>query len=98
MVQTYQCYFIEDGSFIHDGINVKLPTRRRTIVNVLDEEVEENTETSQADNSIKDRVERIEMILAASAEAEDDMTDEEWDEMLLLRPKTNAGLSRNVEI
>ena len=37
------------------------------------------------------------MILAAALEAKDELTDEDWDEMLNLRAKTNAGLSRTVE-
>ena len=44
MVQTYQGYFTEDGRFVHDGKNIKLPTRRRTIVNVfLDETADDVT-------------------------------------------------------
>ena len=97
MVQTYQGYFTEDGRFVPDGISVKLPTRRRAIVNVLDEEVKANADDSQSDNN-QGIVERIEMILAAALDAKDDLTDDEWDEMLNLRSKTNAGLSRAVEI
>ena len=98
MVQTYQGYFQDDGRFIPDGVSVKVPTRRRAIVNVLDEIVEDDIDVSQKERDIKDRVDRIDLILAAALDAEDEMTEEEWDEMLNLRAKTNAGLSRAVEI
>lgn len=100
MVQTYQGYFTEDGRFIPNGTPVKLPTRRRAIVNILDEDIEDmaNADASKSDSDAQDRVERIEMILAAALEAKDELTDEDWDEMLNLRAKTNAGLSRTVEI
>ena len=39
MVQSYKGYFVEDGRFVHDGVFVKLPTKRRAIVNVFDDEV-----------------------------------------------------------
>ena len=48
MVQTYQGYFTEDGRFVHDGINIKLPTRRRAIVNVFLDETADDV-TSQPD-------------------------------------------------
>jgi len=97
MVRTYEGYFLEDGRFIPNGTRVKLPTRRRAIVNVF---LNENADDaiSQPDNASQNRVERIEMILAAALDAKDDLTDDEWDEMLSLRSKTNAGLSRTVEI
>ena len=98
MVQTFQGYFLDDGRFIPDGVSVKVPTRRRTIVNVLDESIEENTEISQTDIIIQERVSRIDLILAAALDAKDEMTEDEWDEMLNLRARTNAGLSRAVEI
>ena len=98
MVQTYQGYFQDDGRFIPDGISVKVPTRRRAIVNVLDEVVKDDTGVSQKEREIQSRVARIDLILSAALDAEDEMTEEEWDEMLNLRAKTNAGLSRAVEI
>ena len=98
MVQTYQGYFQDDGRFIPDGVSVKVPTRRRAIVNVLDEIIEYDTDVSQKERDIQDRVDRIDLILAAALDAEDEMTEEEWDEMLSLRARTNVGLSRAVEI
>jgi len=98
MVQTYQGYFLDDGRFVPDDLFIKPPAMRRVIVNVLDEEVEDNTDVSHSNLKARDMVERIEMILAAALDAKDDMTDEEWDEMLRLRSITNVGLSRAVEI
>jgi len=98
MVQTFQGYLQEDGRFIPDGVSVKVPPRRRAIVNILDEIVEDDTDASQKERDFQDRVDRIDSILAAASDAEDEMTDEEWDEMLNLRARTNAGLSRTVKI
>jgi orotate phosphoribosyltransferase len=39
MIQTYQGYFQEDGRFIADNVVVKMPPRKRVIINVLDEEM-----------------------------------------------------------
>jgi len=99
MVQTYQGYFVEDGSFISDSTLIKLPTRRRAIVNILEEEVGEIDATSRSITSIQDKLERIRSILAA-AKAEEDSTlsDDDWNEMLSLRSQSNAGLSRAVEV
>ena len=97
MIQTYEGYFLEDGSFVPNGIRVKLPTRRRAIVNVFVEEVADDV-NPQTDTETEDRVKRIESILAAAVDAKDDMTEDDWDEMLTLRSKSNAGLSRVVDI
>jgi len=97
MIQTYEGYFLEDGSFVPNGIRVKLPTRRRAIVNVFVEEVADDV-NPQTDTETEDRVKRIESILAAAVDARDDMTEDDWDEMLTLRSKSNAGLSRVVDI
>ena len=99
MIQTYQGYFQEDGRFVPDGVLVKLPIRRRAIVNVFDEEVVCEGETSKSDTALQDRIERIRLIITAALEAEDDvMTDNDWEEMLALRAQTNAGLSRAVDL
>jgi len=98
MIQTYEGYFLEDGSFVPNGIRVKLPTRRRAIVNVFVEEVA-NDMALQTTTALQDRIDRINLILEAAAETENDsMTDDDWDEMLTLRSQTNAGLSRSVEL
>jgi len=97
MVQTYQGYFTEDGRFVPDGTQVKMPTRRRTIVNIFLDESADNV-TQQSDTALQDRIERIGQLLSAASSAENEMTDDDWDEMLTLRSKTNAGLSRTVDI
>ena len=100
MVKTYKGYFTEDGRFIPDGAKVKLPVRRRAVVNVFDEAVIDNEVTQDGDKIyLQDRIEKIALILASALAAEDDvMTDDDWDEMLTLRSQTNAGLSRAVTI
>jgi uncharacterized protein with von Willebrand factor type A (vWA) domain len=47
MVQAYQGYFQSDGRFISDNVSIKIPTMRRVIVNVLDDEIIENKSQSQ---------------------------------------------------
>ena len=39
IIRTYQGYFLEDGQFITYGLLVKLPTKRRTMVNILNDDV-----------------------------------------------------------
>ena len=98
MIQTYEGYFLEDGSFVPNGIRVKLPTRRRAIVNVFVEEVADDVDM-QTTTSLQDRIDRISLILKAASDTENDsMTDDDWDEMLNLRSQTNAGLTRSVEL
>jgi len=99
MVQTYQGYFIEDGRFISDSALVKLPTRRRAIVNILEEEVGEIDAHSRSITNPQDKLDRIRSILAAAkAEEDNTLSDDDWDEMLSLRSQSNAGLSRAVEV
>ena len=98
MVQTYQGYFTEDGRFVPDGVFVKLPTRRRAIVNVFVEETADGILT-EADRELQDRIQKISLIIKAASDAENDtLSDDDWGEMLTLRSQTNAGLSRVVEL
>jgi len=97
MVQTYEGYFSEDGHFIPYGIRVKMPSKRRAIVNVFINE--ETGESVSQDSELQSRIERIRLILKAASESENDvMTDDDWNEILSLRSQTNAGLSRTVEV
>ena len=99
MVHTYQGYFVEDGRFISDSALVKLPTRRRAIVNILEEEVVETDAHSRSTTDPQDKLERIRCILAAAKTEEDKtLSNEDWDEMLSLRSQSNAGFSRAVEV
>jgi len=96
MVQTYQGYFQEDGQFISGNTLVKLPTLRRTIVNILDDEP---VVDQDANNDIhQQRVDRILNIINQAREVENELTDEDWDELTNIREHTNAGLSRTVEL
>ena len=73
MVQTYQGYFTEDGRFVHDGINIKLPTRRRTIVNVFLDETADDV-TPQPDTAFfkNERVAWLEKFWKLASEASDE--------------------------
>jgi len=92
MVQTYQGYFQEDGQFISGNTLIKLPTLRRTIVNVLDEEPDVEQEQKKEIN--QQRVMQILNIINQAREVENELTDEDWDELANIRDTTNAGLSR----
>ena len=96
MVQTYQGYFQEDGQFISGNTLIKLPTLRRTIVNILDDEP---VVDQDANNVIhQQRVDRILNIINQAREVESELTDDDWDELTNIRDLTNAGLSRTVEL
>jgi len=98
MIQTYEGYFLEDGCFVPNGIQVKLPTRRRAIVNVFVEEAATDVALITA-TTLQDRIERINLILNEASDTEtDSMTDNDWDEMLTLRSQTNTGLSRFLKL
>jgi hypothetical protein len=106
MIQTYQGYFIEDGRFVSDGLLVKIPTRRRAIVNILDDEIDSTNHTvSNIDNTAErqERVFAIKEIIADALKTETEvgggvLADADWDETSNLRKQTNAGLSRAVEL
>ena len=99
MVKTYQGYFLEDGRFVPDGMMVKLPARRRAIVNILENEVVEERIGVQDNYLFQDKLDKIKMILADAASNEHDtLTDDDWDEMLSLRAQSNSGFSRAVEV
>ena len=99
MIQTYQGYFQEDGRFLTDGLLIKLPTKRRAIVNILDDDVTESHNTSRFENGHTKKTDVIKDILAGAFAAEDSvLSDADWDEMAGLRSRTNAGLSRAIEI
>ena len=50
MIQTYQGYFQKDGRFISDNLLVQIPAGRRTIVTVLDDEIDGITENAITDS------------------------------------------------
>jgi hypothetical protein len=49
MVQTYQGYFLEDGRLMTNGSPIRLPIRRRVIVNILEDEMGETKVQSKAE-------------------------------------------------
>ena len=101
MIQTYQGYFVEDGRFVPDNLLVKIPIKRRAIVNILDDEVSEtddiNAVRDRAD--IRQKIATIKKILIEALSLENNvLTDADWDEMSSLCSQTNVGLSRVVEL
>ena len=100
MVQTYQGYFVEDGCFISDGSQVKFPSRRWAIVNILDDEVVDSDrgDIDKVEESTQSKLEIIRRILAEAKAAEDELTDEDWEELENIREKTNAGFSRMLDL
>ena len=76
MIQTYQGYFREDGRFVPDIISVQLPTRRRAIVNILEEEVAEKPTKSQK------QLEALDRLLVGLAAIDDEPFDEEFDAII----------------
>ena len=99
MIRTYQGYFREDGRFITDGLLVKLPTKRRAIVNILDDDVVEARDTVQQETTNHQKAVIIKAILDSALAAEASVLSEaDWSEMADLRSQTNAGLLRVVEL
>ena len=98
-VKTYQGYFLEDGRLMMNGSPIKLPTRCRVIVNVLEDEMEEVGAIAQAEADSQKKAAAIHKILNDAHGAEDGvLTDADWEEMANLRAGTNAGLARKIEL
>ena len=76
MIQAYQGYFGEDGRFVADNVSVKIPIKRRVIVNVLDDEVVETKSKAQLQNDA------LKMFSVAMKEITDEPLDEEFDEIV----------------
>jgi len=98
MIQTYQGQFLDDVSFFVEGRLVKLPTKKRIIINVLDDEAP-NQENVYNIKSGHQRVTTIKELLGKAGKMENDtLTDDDWDEMANIRAKTNVGLSRGIDV
>ena len=97
VVQTYQAYFVDDGQFIADDTSVRLPTRRRAVVNIFEDEIADS-DVALVDSAREERIKAIQEILAAAGAAEDELTEEDWEEFKNLRALTNAGLSRTLDL
>ena len=76
LIQTYQGYFQEDGRFIPDNPLTKVPPRRRTIINVLEEEITDVKTRSQA------QLEAFERFVAANQAIDDEPLDAEFDAII----------------
>ena len=99
MIQTYQGYFREDGLFVPDSVFVKIPPRRRAIVNILEDEMNEADVAVQGKTDHQQRVVAIKKVIEEANEAEDGgLTDNDWDELSNLRTGTNSGLSRVIDL
>ena len=60
MIQAYQGYFQEDVQFIADKSIVRIPTKRRVIINILDESID--PEIVRNENDIAERLKMLESI------------------------------------
>lgn len=87
MIQTYQGYFQEDGRFISDSLSIQIPTRRRAIVNILDDEVAAISKTDS--QQLKENA--LRQIFLDAEKVEDALTSEEWAEFENLRSRTHLG-------
>ncbi|MDR1688396.1 MAG: hypothetical protein LBS21_07270 [Clostridiales bacterium] len=54
MVQTYQGYFREDGRFVSDSLQIKIPAKRRTVISVFEDEIAEAKTRSQRQSEALD--------------------------------------------
>ena len=96
MIQTFQGYFLEDGHFVSDNTKVKLPTLKRTIINVLNDEI--TTFYNEIHDKQASAVIKFLEDIDALKDEDNIMTDNDWDELANTRNKTNGGLSRYVEL
>ena len=92
-VQAYQGYFQADGRFIADIPTTKLPTMRRVIVNILEDEIVKPIEVAR-----QQKAERLKKILDDALKVENNLTDDEWGDLENIRGKTNSGMTRTVNL
>ena len=96
MAEAYQGVLQADGRLMVNGSLVKSKAPRRVVFNFLDD-----TETADVAYADTDRLNKLAVIrkaISSAAEAENELTDADWDELTNIRARTNAGLSRRVEI
>jgi hypothetical protein len=74
-MQAYEGYF-ENGKFYTAGRALRIPERRRAIINILDDEIIEIKTKSQRQS------EAFEKFIAANKDITDEPFDEEWDEIM----------------
>jgi hypothetical protein len=94
VTRTYTGRFLDDGRFVPDGVQVKMPTQFQAVVRFL--------ETDNAKVSLHRRqVSAVRRFLAAVDELKDEgdvMTDADWDDIANIRNETNTGLSQEIEL
>jgi hypothetical protein len=86
MAIQHQGYY-ENGNYYLDDVS-DIPDER-VRVTVIFHDVEDKRQQ---------KVAAIKNILADALKAENDLTDEDWNQMANLRPQTNIGLARTVKI
>lgn len=98
MIQTYQGFFLEDGRFFTGGQPVRLPTKRRVIINILDDETADIPVNTDVHHQQAAAVIKFLSDIAAIRDEDSVMTDVDWDELASIRSRTNDGLSRIVDL
>jgi len=83
MGQVFYGYFQTDGRFVADNTSVSIPVMRRVIVNILDDETVDTNATS------RQRTESLLKLFEEAENAENDLSDEEWEEFTNLRSQTD---------
>jgi hypothetical protein len=84
-MQAYEGYF-ENGKFYTAGRALRIPERRRAIVNILDDEIVEVKTKSQRQG------EAFERFIAANKDITDEPLDEEWDEIISQGINIDSGM------
>jgi len=93
MLQAYQGYIQVDGRFVADNPSVKLPTQRKVIITILEDEYVRPANTDR-----QHKVSWFRKIMQEVSAAENELTDADWDELENIRKDTNAGMSRTVDL
>ena len=93
MLQAYQGYIQVDGRFVADNPSVKLPTQRKVIITILEDEYARPANTDR-----QHKVSWFRKIMQEASAAENELTDADWDELENIRKDTNAGMSRTVDL
>ncbi|MCL2249697.1 MAG: hypothetical protein FWC13_10555 [Oscillospiraceae bacterium] len=96
MIQTYQGYFVDDGQFIADGTSVRLPTRRRAVVNIFEDDIADS-DVALVDSAREQKIARIQDALAKAQAAEDELSEEDWEEFKNLRLNNDKKAIHDIE-
>ena len=85
-MQAYEGHF-ENGQFYAAGRIMRIPERRRAIVNILEDEVIKTKNKSQLQEEALDR------LLAALDTIDDEPLDEEWDKIIAHGITVDSGVN-----